>query len=182
MRRVRKRHVVKFDPRDPIIVKAMRIVDPPEHLRDAFRRDVMTARYALVEAEERRALDPRRKDVKEAVGALGAALRRVVAASKNENIPPELAVNPVALIRLTDLASKCEEVARAKHEDRVQAPADTRRLAVQLADPMLEKYGPSTMRLVTLSELAGVLVRVESGDMLSACRQHLRIKRTTRVR
>lgn len=122
-KRSRKKQVVKFDPLDPIIVSAVRIVSPTARLRDDFRRAVMSARYSLIDSHERRDSSARMKEKKDAAGTLGAALRRVEAASNNADLPPRLAVNPLTLLKLTQLAERCKEFAKTPAGHRMQEPA-----------------------------------------------------------
>jgi len=50
----RKKHIVKFDPLDPAVVKAIRVVRPSEKDRVDFSRDVISAMHSIGDADVQR--------------------------------------------------------------------------------------------------------------------------------
>jgi hypothetical protein len=177
----RKKHVTKFDPLDPIIVSAVRIVDPPSRLRDAFRQAVMDARYSLVDAQEQRSKIGQLKKKKDAAETLASALARVDTAMKNTDLSPELAVNPFTLLKLTDLAERCREFIDTPAEGRMQEPANDKRDAVHHAHHLLEGYGSSEAKsqLGKYCELAALLANTTTAKIRSVCKAHPGIKAKT---
>jgi hypothetical protein len=172
---VRKKQVVKFDALDPIIVSAVRIVDPPSRLRDDFRRAMMSARYALVESQERRGKLGQIKKKKDAAKALEAALLRVDAATRNAHLPPELVVNFVTLRRLAYSAKQCRKFVETPAGARMQEPASDKRDAVHHAHRLLETYGSSETKgqMEKFCELAALLANTTIKKVRSVCKAHV---------
>src|SRR5438067_1663386 len=87
-KRVRRKHVVKYDPSDPAVVKAISIVKPRENDREAFSRDVVGAMYSVGDADVQRtwtALETT-KDGKRAAKKLRLALEHVERVCKDKTI------------------------------------------------------------------------------------------------
>lgn len=140
----RTKHVVKFDPRDPAVVKAIDIVKPVAKDRTAFSRDVISAMHAVGEADVHRtwtALETT-KDGKRAAKRLRLALQHVerVCQDRTLEIPTSLMLNPFTLDDLVALAKRCKDVERTPSAPKPLRAAEAKRDAVHHAYILIKRY------------------------------------------
>ena len=162
-KRVRPRHVVKFDPRDPAVVKAIGIVKPSEDDRELLKRTLVSAMHSIGDADVQRtskALETT-KPGKRAARSLGRALRRVESVCKKIQLPEQVMLNPFTFNELVALAERCEAIGNARSAPKSQRPAEAMRDAVHHAYGLVKKY--TTGRIATKAEgkfcqLAAVLL------------------------